>query len=107
MKAIIAGLAFAAGCFVSAGALYEAHAGQIEACQRAESTMLAAAQAPIRPDATQSLGFTPMDQFNKVYPPVCIPGDLGADLFSALVAGAIVSLLSYIGLSLAVRVVVR
>jgi hypothetical protein len=80
--------AFAAALAVSGGALYEAGVTHAESCAAMQKEADRAAQAPIRPNSTAELGFTPMDQFEKVYPPVCPPRDEDEDLFSALLAGA-------------------
>ena len=95
MNSSLATLSLAAGLLVSAGALYCSNDAQLDACRVAESRAIAAAQAPIKPESTGQLGFTPMDQFNKVYPPACIPPNTNADVFSALSVGAFVSLCAF------------
>lgn len=89
-------LSFAAGLIVSAAALYQSHDTQRDICISMERQAIAAAQAPSAPNATQTLGFTPMNQFNKIYPPICQPPNTGADLFSSLIAGAVVSIACYL-----------
>jgi hypothetical protein len=83
-------LSFAAGLIVSAGALYQSHDTQRDICLSMQSQAISAAQAPIAPKAASVLGFTPMAQFQKAYPPACQPPDTGADIFSSLTAGALV-----------------
>lgn len=91
MKSSIATLSLIAGLMVSAGSLYQSDATQRDTCIALEKQALAAAQAPIMPKATGELGFTPMAQFNKVYPPSCQPASTEADVFSSLIAGALVA----------------
>lgn len=96
MKSSIATLSLSAALIVSAGALYQSQGTQRDTCAYMERQAEAAAQAPVLPNATQQLGFTPMSQFQKVYPPVCQPANTGADVFSSLVAGALVGVFCYI-----------
>lgn len=76
---------------MSGGALYESDATQRDTCISLEKQAIAAAQAPITPKTTSELGFTPMSQFNKIYPPACQPPSTETDVFSALIAGAFVA----------------
>lgn len=92
MKHSILPISIIAGMLVSGGALYEAHSTHAQACARMQQQALQAATAPIRPHSTQQLGFTPMDQFAKVYVPQCPPEDDDAATFSSIVAGIIVGL---------------
>lgn len=96
-------LSLAAGLIVSAGALYQSHDSQRDTCQGMQRQAIASAQAPIQPNATATLGFTPMAQFNKVYPPICPPPNTEADVFSSLIAGIIVAGACYLLGSLAAR----
>jgi hypothetical protein len=73
MKYPRASFALAAGLLVSAGVIYEADAT----------------------NATMILGFTPMSEFEKVYPPACQPLDESGNTLSALIAGALVGVLWY------------
>jgi hypothetical protein len=96
-------LSLAAGLIVSAAALYASHDTQRDTCIAMQRQAIASAQAPIQPKATETLGFTPMSQFNKVYPPVCQPPNTEADVFSSLVAGILVAFACYSISSLAAR----
>lgn len=98
VKSFLAGLALASGLIVSAGAIYQSHATHAEACASAQKVALRAALTHYDANASGTLGFTPMNEFERRYAPVCQPANEGADLLSALIAGAVVSLGCYIGL---------
>lgn len=100
MKSCLPAFSLAIGLLVSGGALYQAHSTHAEACAKAQYGAYRAALAPAAPNATADLGFTPMDQFEKVYPPACQPVDEGANLFSAVIAGAIVAASYYLATAL-------
>lgn len=103
MKSSRATLALTIGLIMSAGALYESQATQADSCAYLEMAANQAAQAPIQPNATSILGFTPMGQFEKVYAPICQPANTKTDLFSSLIAGAIIAVACYFGLSVLAR----
>ncbi len=95
MKYPRASFALAAGLLVSAGVIHEADATHAESCAAMQKEADRATQAPSRPNATMILGFTPMSEFEKVYPPACQPLDESGNALSALIAGALVGVLWY------------
>ena len=85
-------LSLAAGLIVSAAALYQSHDTQRDICLSMQRQAIAASQAPIMPNSTAQLGFTPMSQFQKVYAPVCQPANTEADVFGSLLVGLFVAI---------------
>ncbi len=95
MKYPRASFALAIGLLVSAGVIYEADSTHAESCIAMQKEADRAAQAPSQPNSTRILGFTPMNEFEKIYPPVCQPLDESGNFISALISGVLVGVLWY------------
>jgi hypothetical protein len=91
MKRVISialGLGFAVGACVA----YEAHSTYLDSCGYLKREASKASQAPIASNAPEIFGFTPMDQFGKIYPPNCAPEDDVAEIVGSVAGGVFTAL---------------